>query len=443
MQRTSRRSRDAQRGMATLAIALIFLVSMTAVVFFASRNLIFEQKTSANQTRATKAFEAAEAGVEWALANLNNQSRILAATCLVDPAALPANQSFRDRIATIASTLVVTPTGRSVACVRTATGLDCNCPDAGNPAPAAGDGPSFQVAFSTAPLLATGTPQPRLMQIVATGCDSRGSQCIAGGSASDATAQVRILAGVVPMMINTPASPLTACLGVDLSNAAAGMVITNVNQEVGGVTVNSGGTYSSNTTGINLNSVPGSPDAASIYRGDASLAAICPATTGQESSMFFAFFGMTKDDFKAMTESVKTFSCTTAADCETKLSGYIAQGWQYFYITSDLVLSSNTLTLGTLQKPVAIVVGGPNDNDGDASLTGSIKINGLIYTTDQAWNDTAGDTFVRGAVLAEGNFAASGSMTLLYDKDLLDLLGNAAGPFARVPGSWRDSTGQL
>ena len=48
---------------------LFFVISLVAA--YASRNLIFEQKTSANQYRATQAFEAAEAGLEWAAAMLN------------------------------------------------------------------------------------------------------------------------------------------------------------------------------------------------------------------------------------------------------------------------------------------------------------------------------------------------------------------------------------
>ena len=52
---------------------LFFIISLVAA--YAGRNLIFEQKTSANQYRATQAFEAAEAGLEWALAMLNGGDR--------------------------------------------------------------------------------------------------------------------------------------------------------------------------------------------------------------------------------------------------------------------------------------------------------------------------------------------------------------------------------
>ena len=50
-------------------MVLSFVLLLTAA--YANRNLIFEQHTSVNQYRSTQAFEAAEAGLEWAVALLN------------------------------------------------------------------------------------------------------------------------------------------------------------------------------------------------------------------------------------------------------------------------------------------------------------------------------------------------------------------------------------
>ena len=52
-----------QRGAATLVSAVIILVLMTLIAFFANRSILFERKTAANQYRATKAIEAAVKGV--------------------------------------------------------------------------------------------------------------------------------------------------------------------------------------------------------------------------------------------------------------------------------------------------------------------------------------------------------------------------------------------
>ena len=119
---------------------LFFIVSLVAA--YAGRNLIFEQKTSANQYRATQAFEAAEAGLEWALAMLNG-GRIDAACSPPDPVdnTLP---SFRQRYLNIDVDGHYTPrlwadnlTRERPSCVQSDTGWNCSCPTGAAPTPAA------------------------------------------------------------------------------------------------------------------------------------------------------------------------------------------------------------------------------------------------------------------------------------------------------------------
>ena len=69
----SRSASRHQRGATTLVVALVLLFGMTLVTFYANRGQIFEQRTSANQYRSTRAFEMAEAGLEWAAARLTVQ----------------------------------------------------------------------------------------------------------------------------------------------------------------------------------------------------------------------------------------------------------------------------------------------------------------------------------------------------------------------------------
>ena len=67
-----RRAARPQRGAATLVVVMLLFFVVSLVAAYASRNLIFEQRTSANQYRSTQSFEAAEAGLEWAQAMLNS-----------------------------------------------------------------------------------------------------------------------------------------------------------------------------------------------------------------------------------------------------------------------------------------------------------------------------------------------------------------------------------
>ena len=71
MKKLRRPGPSAQRGAAALIVVMLLFFIISLVAAYAGRNLIFEQRTSTNQYRATQAFEAAEAGLEWALAMLN------------------------------------------------------------------------------------------------------------------------------------------------------------------------------------------------------------------------------------------------------------------------------------------------------------------------------------------------------------------------------------
>jgi Tfp pilus assembly protein PilX len=84
-----------QRGAAALVVVMVLFFIVALVAAYTSRNLIFEQRTSANQYRSTQAFEAAEAGIDWALAMLNG-GRIDAA-CRAHTDASTTDDSFRQR----------------------------------------------------------------------------------------------------------------------------------------------------------------------------------------------------------------------------------------------------------------------------------------------------------------------------------------------------------
>ena len=57
-----------QRGAATVVVMLGLLAVLALGLLFANRGLLLESRMSANQARATVAFETAEAGLAWVLA---------------------------------------------------------------------------------------------------------------------------------------------------------------------------------------------------------------------------------------------------------------------------------------------------------------------------------------------------------------------------------------
>ena len=68
--RRSLRPIRGQRGAAALVVTMLLVCAMLIVVAVGNRNAVVETRASANQYRSTQSFEAAEAGLEWALARL-------------------------------------------------------------------------------------------------------------------------------------------------------------------------------------------------------------------------------------------------------------------------------------------------------------------------------------------------------------------------------------
>ena len=88
-------SAHSQHGGAALIVTLLLFLAMALAAFALNRHLVFEQRSAANQARATQAFEAAEAGLEWAQAQLNSTQRI-GPDCR--PSTDAAASSFRARL---------------------------------------------------------------------------------------------------------------------------------------------------------------------------------------------------------------------------------------------------------------------------------------------------------------------------------------------------------
>ena len=227
------RSLNGQRGVATLVVSLVLLFGMTLAVFFVNRSMIFEQRTSANQYRSTQAFEAAQGGLEWALAQLATD-RPVGEDCLAtaEPSGVPfrARYLVRDPLTgrDVPTTYAVAGMTRPLqpTCVHAAGLWNCNCPASG-PAmlavPAQAPAPAFSVTFQDG-------PRPGLVRAVVTGCSALGGACFPAVADVDATSRVQALFGWLPALRTAPAAPLTvrgAMASVGLSQSSTG-IETNV-----------------------------------------------------------------------------------------------------------------------------------------------------------------------------------------------------------------------
>jgi Tfp pilus assembly protein PilX len=195
-----------QRGAAALVVTLLLFLAMALATLAVNRNLVFEQRASANQARATQAFEAAEAGAEWAIAQLNN-TQALGADCT--PSTDAAATRFRDRTLSLdRGTGRIDPTPAQPVCVRGASGWQCSCPASGSAAPGAatGSAPAPAFALQFLPADAAGA-----VRVTVNGCTSLAGACLPGASTTpDASAHVDLALALFAGMRMPPSTAVTA-----------------------------------------------------------------------------------------------------------------------------------------------------------------------------------------------------------------------------------------
>lgn len=414
------------RGATALAITLLLFFVMALGATFVNRNLIFEQRIAANQYRSTQAFEAAEAGLQWAEAQLNGNQR-LDSTCVATGAG--AIDSFRQRYLALAvATGRLTPrtwddaglaTAIRPVCVRTAGGWVCHCPsDGASPALVAPAGigpfPAFSLQFLA-------SDKPGVVRLAATGCSSLAPPCLPGtASPADANARVEVSLGLLGALRVPPVAALTAAGSIDVGSAA----FSAANPDPGtGVAVHAGGSVAALLAP--LRGPAGAPAATSKVENDAALAAL-------DTDQFFAsYFGIGKARWKDQ-PAVTRVVCRS--DCAGALGQAIADraSSAMLWVDGDLELSGPA-SLGTPSRPVVIVV------DGALRLQGDVAVYGLLYAGGIRWDGpAAAGSGVRGAVISESDYRGDGTPDFLYDAAVLRQLSRFDGSFARISGSWRD-----
>jgi len=412
-----------QRGVAALLVTTLLCFAMLLVVAYASRNIVVEVQASANQVRSAQAREAAEAGIEWALARLGDDGRV-GPDCRPSggAGALSSRQRWlrfvddAGRIATATWSDAGTPTPLRAACVLTATGWTCSCPANGAPslpAPIGNvDAPAFTVEFAA-------TATPGIVGIVATSCVNGSGFCAAAADAPhEASMRVQASFALLPALRAAPAAALTVRGNVDAGTAALG--VRNDDAASAALVIDAGGAIAA--SGLRVTVPPGSSQADSLVGNDASLASL-------DASAFFArFFGMSIDAWSSQ-PAVTKLACD--GDCTSTLAAAVAAGHRLLFIDSDLSLAG-PVVLGTVDDPVVIVV------RGDLRLRGAVNVVGLVHASSLSWDDAdAPDASLRGAAIV-GGYGGNGAADIARDDAVLSHLKTRRGSFVRVNGSWKD-----
>jgi len=453
--------RSPRRGAASLIVVMVLFFIMALAGAYSSRNLIFEQRTSANQYRSTQAIEAAEAGVEWALAMLNGGR--IGADCREAGAAANAT-SFRQRylqvlndgrlrpVADPAGIPPVAPTPAlqlMAGCVFDGTDWICSCPAQNRPVLAtpagAGPFPAFRVRFSIHdPFVPDiGNPvitKPGLVMVEVNGCtrlDGLGDSCLDfPGSASnqEGRATLRVVVALKPALASLPSAALT----VRDSVLGGTLQVVNTDPEAGGLTIQAGGTI--NTADLSLLSVPGSTSDSFVEEepllNDVSPVSLKVAVPPLNPNRVFNWmFGTLPDTYRLQPAAIVT-NCN-AGNCRQALADLASRNpGRVIWVEGDLLLDSAG-DIGTLPDPANPAVAGPVliVTTGNVITTANARVFGFVYSQSGAWTGTPD---IQGAAFVEGALEATAAGRVVFNREVLLHLQQHSGSFVRVPGGWRD-----
>ncbi len=419
--RPCRVARD-ERGAAALIVTTMLFLAMALTFLFVNRNLVFEQRSSVNQYRSSQAFEAAEAGLEWALVRLNN-AQPLDADC--QPSADAASSSFRTRFLVTDDSGTIAPvtwnhagvaTPLQPSCVRFGAGWSCSCPAHGLPTltPAADTAPAAAFMLQFLP-----TPKAGVVRVRAIGCTSLAGACLPGSATiADATARADITLGLFAALRTPPAAALTARGAVRIGTASMG-----VHNPATGISIHAGEVI--DASAVRLGGAAGAGPSGTLAANDTALAAL-------STDRFFAsYFGVDKATWRSQV-AVTRIACG-GSDCGRALAAAVAAASDnaLIWVDGDLTLNG-PLTLGSPQRPVLIVASGA------AHVDGALALSGVIYSATMRWDGAGSSALVRGAVIVEGDHQGHAAPEIVYDSAVIAVLSRRLGSFARVSGSWRD-----
>lgn len=396
-------ARTRQRGAAALIVVLGLMAVLALGTLHAHRGLLLESRMSANQARATMAFEAAEAGLEWAAAQLNHPARI-AEDCR--PGATETD-SFRKRM------LDATPEGlvarhatdggpMRAACVRDEGRWACHCPADGVGSPPASpdaEAPAFVVEIHP-------DARPGIVRVVSRGRASRHTE-----------ARVEALHALRPAVAALPAAAVTAQGSIDAG------VATLVNEDPlsGGLVAHAGGVIQASAAQVVTTA--GSATAGAVVDADAALA------SDTAVRRFARTFGLPPTAWARQPGAV---SLACGSGCANELVRAAGPDGEYTMVLlrGDAVLSGS-IEIGQADRPVALVV------QGRLMLDGPVRIHGFVFADGVTWQGTAGGE-LRGALVSTQDVTLAAPVVIQRDASVLSALTLHAGSFVRLPGSWRD-----
>ncbi|MCK6419633.1 MAG: hypothetical protein L6Q73_01810 [Aquabacterium sp.] len=429
--------RITERGFATLTIVLVLLFTAALVAVYNNRQVLAEQRAAAHSARAAQAMAAAEAGIDWVVAQANGDT--IDSSCRPD-AASPSG--FRDRYLRIDDEgrigFATWPTGTGEgrpdpSCVLTDRGWTCSCPSAAMATlvGAVDDAPStFRVRLGAAGGAGAG-PYPGTVGLTVRACsepiqgldpgdfDAPDACHRADGAAArvDAQATVEVTLGLLSALPVAPAAALTIGADVHIAPAATMHVINS--DPTTGLTVHSGGAISGA-----LATVGPAGSAGATRTADAELAAAAGAADG----LIERYLGLPWAMYSAQ-PAARRLECRPCSARDVLLAWQRTPGG-VLWIDGDLILD-DAVTLGTHDRPLMLVV------RGNLEIAAPLAVQGAALTTGALRWRAAGASWQGALVAAQMDVTADA--VVVRDAAVVRRIRTTVGSFVRVPGSWRSS----
>jgi hypothetical protein len=449
-------TRPRQGGVAALSVVMVLFFIMAMVAAYTNRNLVFEQRTSANSYRSARSLSAADAAVDWTIAMLNGGTIGTACT----DKDLDVTDDFKTRYLNLdpdgkfRPKLWPTPTifvgtdlaGKSSSTFQTQPscsgveggGLSCSCPITEPPAllnAANSEQPVFTVAFEET------DPRVGLVNLKVRACNSIRSGKVTASNVNaygschvndlqpsitqkhknyvqvDSMTMLSTTLGLVSALPVPPAASLTAAGSIDQTAGT----LTAVNADpLTGVALHAGGSISSPSTVKAAG--PAGSTAKVTAAGDTDLSSI------PTSDFFRKALGLPPDKYGEQPASVKV-ACGGGCAANTAVVPKLSKGpTRVIFIDGDLDLNSAT-AIGSDATPAMLVV------SGNVTVSASIALKGVLFVGgDLKWTAPAGT--VTGAVIVGGNYSGTGNATISYDREAVRKIHKGYGSFVRVPGTW-------
>lgn len=364
-----------QRGVVAVVTALVLLIIVTIVTVYVAKVVVMEQRISANEVRAKEAFEAADAGMNYAIGYLGMSGGTdHDDDGVIDSGIQPAGANYTVTIA-----------------------------DAGS--------------FAT----------DGIVRVTSVGSsdDGTGSHTIVqevhvtsalGGSATHPLITRGLVGFSGNVSVINRETNATIWAGGELTSwGSGGTFIADGTFEADGVTpsvVQSSGKFGNETkTGVDV--IDNSAELSSISDGS--------------DDFFNNFFSGSKD----FTRNIATYQTTDTGLVDS--GGASIPGSMIWVDAPDSGFSLSNGTYGTVADPIILIV------DGDLDLRSGPDINGFVYVTGDVSGgggnvNITGALIVEGELQMSGG----GTFIVEFDSNTLTNLGIDHMSASRLPGTWRD-----